>query len=321
MGTLGRFLQEARAAKEIDLRDAAQQTRISVQYLKALEEEDFGKLPGEVFVKGFLKNYGRFLNLDEADLLKRYAELKPQPQPQPQPATPSSGTARVEKTVQQPAERSAKKETPIEPFVWGSIIIVALLVFLFTSLPSSKHQKQAEQPPAPALPSSAGLATAPAQTAPDKLYLEVAALEDTWLLVRTDASPQKKAVLKKGESLIWSADDRFLLSYSRVGAVKLLLNGEELEVRGTREAVVRDLVITRAGIANQPAPARALPSTKPKPKQPVQTQQVPPQPQAQPRQEGRSEPAPAATAPPATLPPAEAAPSNPAPAAPPAPAQ
>ena len=54
MGKLGQCLRETREARGIDLRDAAQQTRIGVNYLKALEEQDFSRLPGEVFVKGFL---------------------------------------------------------------------------------------------------------------------------------------------------------------------------------------------------------------------------------------------------------------------------
>ncbi len=101
---------------------------------------------------------------------------------------------------------------------------------------------------------------------PEKLYLEVVAAEDTWLLVRTDTSPQKKAVLKKGESLIWSADDRFILSYGRVNAVKLLLNGEELTVQGGKDTPVRDLAITRTGIVNQPVPAKQPQPARPKPK-------------------------------------------------------
>ncbi len=43
MGTLGQYLRSAREARGIDLRDAAQQTRISFNYLKALEEEDFSQ--------------------------------------------------------------------------------------------------------------------------------------------------------------------------------------------------------------------------------------------------------------------------------------
>src|SRR3990172_5593198 len=76
MGTLGQYLRSAREARGLDLRDAAQQTRIGIAYIKALEDEDFSRLPGEVFVKGFLKNYGKFLRLDDAEVMKRYGELR-----------------------------------------------------------------------------------------------------------------------------------------------------------------------------------------------------------------------------------------------------
>src|SRR5574337_343930 len=269
MGTLGQYLRSAREAKGIDLHDAAQQTRISVNYLKALEEEDFSKLPGEVFVKGFLKNYARFLKLDELESLKRYAELTPQAQPQPQAPgqspSPAAVSANNEKKKPSP-EPASRRETPIEPFIWGAVICISLLVFLFSSLPL-RHSKKTDQPENTAVPVISGMPQDPALAAslkPEKLYLEVIALEDTWLLVRTDTSPQKKAVLKKGESLIWSAEERFLLSYGRVGDVKLLLNGEELAVRGTQETPIRDLSITRTGVVNQPAPAKQAQPARPK---------------------------------------------------------
>jgi cytoskeletal protein RodZ len=271
MGTLGQYLHDARVAKDIDLRDAAQQTRISIQYLSALEREDFTKLPGEVFVRGFLKNYSRFLNLDESEVMKRYAEIRTPLTLAPSPAAPAPV---VEHPVA-PDERKVRKETSLEPFIWGSVIIVLLLVFLFTSLPGRSPKKN-PQPDGPSAPAVMTMETGSSPAVkPDKLYLEVVANEDSWVLVRTDDSPQKKAVLKRGESLIWSADERFLLSYARVGALKLLLNGEELTVNGTKETVVRDLAVTRAGIMNQPAPVRQARQAKPKPAaQPKQAQQA-----------------------------------------------
>ncbi len=246
MGTLGRYLQEARNNRGIDLREAAQQTRISIQYLQALEAEDFSKLPGEVFVKGFLKNYGRFLNLDESEVIKRYGELKQKP------AAAPSGAAQQPEPPHPATEKGPSLKLSVEPFLWAAGIIVVLVVFLFTALPA-RHPKGARQPDA-AAPDAAGhneLATAPVPTVrPDKLYLEIIALDNTWLLVRIDSSPQKKAVLNKGESLIWSADERFLLSYGSAGAIKLVLNGQELAVNEAKNAVIRDLVITADGIEN-----------------------------------------------------------------------
>jgi hypothetical protein len=283
MGTLGQYLHDARLVKNIDLRDAAQQTRISLQYLRALEDEDFSKLPGEVFVRGFLKNYSRFLNLDESEVMKRYAQLNPKAQPAASSA-PIAPAPKAEHDVM-PVEREtpAPKGTPVEPFVWGAVILIVLFVFLFSSLPSRPSKNIIPQKTVPALPAVVSQETATIHGAmPEKLYLEVAATEDTWLLVRTDDSPQKKAVLKKGESLTWSANQRFVLGYGRTGALKLVLNGAELTVNGTKEAVVRDLVITRSGIQNQPAPVKQARPMKPKP-QPRAEPQVaqPPQPQPQ----------------------------------------
>jgi hypothetical protein len=305
MGTLGQYLRDARVAKNIDLRDAAQQTRIGANYLQALETENFAKLPGEVFVKGFLKNYCKFLKLDENEVIKRYAELKPQ-----KPV--SSGTTNDAEKTTVAVEQPVKRETPVEAYIWSAVITVALLAFLFTSLPA-KHQTHAPQTTQP----SGALVSSPetsAQTAAksQKLYLTVIALEDTWLLVRIDASPQKKAVLKKGENLIWSASERFMLSYGRLESVKLLLNGEELPVKGARGTVVRDIVVIRSGILNQPVQARQTQPVRKKAPAAAQPQQA--QSSSQPRAETQASSATQSPVPAVVLPvPAEpAAPVTPA---------
>jgi transcriptional regulator with XRE-family HTH domain len=278
MGTLGSYVRSAREARGLDLRDVAQQTRISVGFLKAIEEEDFSKLPGEVFVKGFLKSYAKFLRLPEDEIMKRYAEIGA-----PRPAAPASAdsqaapkapkTVKAEPPKSTPAEASpAAPETEkhgrigLEPFLWAGAVIIGIAVFIITALP--EKNKSGRHAPATTSQGTAtdGVVAAPTATIkPEKLYLEVVALEDVWILVRTDASPQKKAALKKGESITWSANERFLLSYSSVGAAKLVLNGKDLEVSGSKSAVVRDLIITSAGVAFQKVePEKPMPR-KPKP--------------------------------------------------------
>jgi transcriptional regulator with XRE-family HTH domain len=261
MGTLGQFLRSAREARGIDLHEAAQQTRISIVYLRALEAEDFSRLPGEVFVKGFLKNYGKFLHLDESQVMKRYGELN----------VPKSEAAPVveKEPVAASSEKKAPRSTRIEPFLWGTGIVIALILFMFTSLPE-RHKRETKQVAAP-------MATGQTVTAQglvmqtDKLYLEVVALEDTWLLVRTDNGPQKKALLKKGEGLIWSADDRFLLSYGSAKSLKLMLNGQELVVNEPGNEVVRDLTVTASGVVNR----KIQPENKLPGKKHLSTEQIP----------------------------------------------
>lgn len=61
---LGSYLKNLREEKNISLEAAASTTGISLKYLKALEAEDFEKLPGLVYAKNFLKNYITFLGGD-----------------------------------------------------------------------------------------------------------------------------------------------------------------------------------------------------------------------------------------------------------------
>jgi len=249
MGTLGKYLRSAREARGIDLREAAQQTRISLQYLKALEAEDFAKLPGAVFVRGFLKNYSKFLQLDETEVMQKFGELQQTP--------PPVIAAQVPQSVPQPTAEEPETSTntsakfPFEPFIWGAVIIIVLLIALFAALPQ-RHRKEMQQPSATSSSTGSPMpAPSGEQLKPEKLYLEIIALENTWLLVRTDTSPQKKAILAKGESLTWSADERFLLSFGSAGALRLILNGKELNVDEPKNTVIRDMTITSAGILNR----------------------------------------------------------------------
>ena len=73
MDEIGHILREARENKGLSLEEAQAKTRISVRYLTALENGQYSALPTAVHVRGFLRNYARFLGLDPQPLLTRYA--------------------------------------------------------------------------------------------------------------------------------------------------------------------------------------------------------------------------------------------------------
>lgn len=72
MDELGHILREARETKGLTLDEAQEETRINSRYLAALENGEYDKLPTPVHVRGFLRNYARFLGLDSQPLLERY---------------------------------------------------------------------------------------------------------------------------------------------------------------------------------------------------------------------------------------------------------
>ena len=64
MFEIGNSLREARLRQELDFPEIEQRTKIRGKYLRALEEEQFDLLPGETYVKGFLRSYAEYLGLD-----------------------------------------------------------------------------------------------------------------------------------------------------------------------------------------------------------------------------------------------------------------
>lgn len=62
--TVGEILKEQRLEANLSLQDLAKESRIRVEYLEALEKNDFAKLPAATFVKGYIKIYSRILGFD-----------------------------------------------------------------------------------------------------------------------------------------------------------------------------------------------------------------------------------------------------------------
>jgi cytoskeletal protein RodZ len=69
---LGEVLRTAREAKGVDLPRVERDTKIRARYLTALETGDYAELPGSVYTKGFLRNYGAYLGLDTEYLVDLY---------------------------------------------------------------------------------------------------------------------------------------------------------------------------------------------------------------------------------------------------------
>src|SRR3954471_18317203 len=72
MPTIGETLREARMRQRLDIADVEQRTKIRAKYLRALENEEFGMLPGPTFVKTFLRTYSEMLGLDAHMLVEEY---------------------------------------------------------------------------------------------------------------------------------------------------------------------------------------------------------------------------------------------------------
>jgi cytoskeleton protein RodZ len=76
---VGQVLRAARLERGLDVEDVARQLRFAPRQVTALEEDEYDKLAGGPFLRGFVRNYAKLLQLDEAPLLKLLEQWVPPP--------------------------------------------------------------------------------------------------------------------------------------------------------------------------------------------------------------------------------------------------
>ena len=72
MPEIGDQLRETRMRNRIDITEVEAATKIRAKYLRALENEEWDLLPGQTFVKTFLRTYADYLGLDARNLVEEY---------------------------------------------------------------------------------------------------------------------------------------------------------------------------------------------------------------------------------------------------------
>lgn len=89
MFEIGSTLREARVRRQLTLQQVEEDTKIRVKYLQAMENEDFDLMPGQAYVKGFLRTYAGYLGLDPQIILDEF-NSRDLPREEPQPFGGSS---------------------------------------------------------------------------------------------------------------------------------------------------------------------------------------------------------------------------------------
>lgn len=129
MSGIGEQLRKAREAKGLSISDIEKATKIQSRYLEAIENNDFDKLPGDFYVRAFIRQYAQIVGLNGKELLSQYqgevanevtSEVS-QPEESPAQETPEEAeeAAPVEPVENKPARisasRPAKREVAEEP--------------------------------------------------------------------------------------------------------------------------------------------------------------------------------------------------------------
>jgi cytoskeletal protein RodZ len=90
--TTAQSLNQIRRRKGISLSEIANSTKISTFFLEAIENEQFGKLPGGVFSRSYIRQYSAAVGISDKELLEAYAEYEAEKERKElPPAGPKSG--------------------------------------------------------------------------------------------------------------------------------------------------------------------------------------------------------------------------------------
>lgn len=81
MADIGEKLRSAREAKGLSIADIEKASKIQSRYLTAIEQNDFDKLPGEFYVRAFIRQYAQLVGLDGKDLLSDFHKEVPETKP------------------------------------------------------------------------------------------------------------------------------------------------------------------------------------------------------------------------------------------------
>lgn len=138
---LGALLQTERVKRHLSIGDVSEQLKLPTRQIEALEQADFSKLPEPVFIRGFLRSYGRYLNLDEA-VLNAYLD-----QIVKRPETAAVVGSAVGATAAPVSALTEKRGIPSWIFgvLTGCLIVGGIYFWQSKSQQNAREQAEAEQ--------------------------------------------------------------------------------------------------------------------------------------------------------------------------------
>jgi cytoskeletal protein RodZ len=238
MASFGENLRRERELRGISLREIADATKISVRFLKALEEDRVDLLPGGLFPKAFIRQYARHLGLDAERYVAEFLYV----------AGERPSTSPVPPLEPRPVPRGL--------IFFG--VVVAAGVILSLKLGGARERDLRPAPvtaasPAPAPPTtepSEGVAPplATAVSTPDGLVLTLKAQQDCWVEARADGQTVLNRVLVGGETATLEAHGQIVLSVGNAGGLAFRVNDRPGVPLGKSGEVKRNIVITRDNI-------------------------------------------------------------------------
>lgn len=259
---VGDTLRTEREKRNLTIQDIERETSINKRYLEALEKGDYDSMPSDVYIKGFIRNYSKFLEIDGNALLAEFAAERGAEPPQVQPVDKQEEkkekplnindlsskrdniNIKVRKTKSSDGN-SGKAFSSGDDFRnrvsngsgYGKKIMIGLvaLVVVFLGGVYIAFSDDDSAPPATQnttqVPEAKKDDTKPepkkeAPAAADELKLEVVLTDRCWMQVLVDGKVAFEGTAESGISMDWTAKKDVKVIAGNAGAVEVIINGK-----------------------------------------------------------------------------------------------
>ena len=231
MFEIGNSLREARLRQALDFPEIEQATKIRPKYLRALEDEQFDILPGQTYVKGFLRSYAEYLGLDGQLYVDEY----------------NSRYVHVDEETPLRARSTSSLSRAGPRFETSVVLIAVAAIGVITLLVIAAWRYGSNTPPTAvpdfSNPQPSGATTTPKLNRPRKLVRAkmtvTGALGRSWLEVYAGSAAGKKlyeGTLDAAHSVRFGTERayrRYFVRMRRPGNLRMTVNGRVVRLPKT----------------------------------------------------------------------------------------
>jgi cytoskeleton protein RodZ len=231
MPDIGAQLREARMRAKIDINEVERRTKIRAKYLRAIENEEWDLLPGDVYAKSFLRTYGDFLGLDTRELLDDYKRRYERPSDQELRPIAPPGRERDRQS------RGAR----VPPWALIGVVLVGVVVALYfvgkhKSGPPVPTNTQAQTTHHHRSRHRSSTAKTPATPHNVKLQLEPTGPLYVCLVSGSGRRLIAGQIFNTGQKIPTETADKLLLTLGN-NAVKMKVNGAVIKVPSSASSI------------------------------------------------------------------------------------
>ncbi len=230
METLGELLRKERERKGLSLKDIENAVNIRVLYLNAIENGEYHIVPGEVYLKGFIRNYANYLGLNGAEIVDLYRKNQTPP-----PQQVVKETIIPSKQYSPNTSKFFKNRTMLAGIAVGFILLGTGWYILSsgpsnTAVSSSVSSQQSATASAPIAKIN--------QPAPQSIVITAKFSDQCWTLITADGKEVYEGIPQNGTTMTWTAKQTLIIKVGNAEAVDLMFNGQNVNKIGSKGEVV-----------------------------------------------------------------------------------